>query len=231
MAAFDKEVYALVTSMDGAYTRYSDDITISFKEDSSQKIAQVIKFVEAKLVENGFKLNKKKGKINVLRPHQAQRICGVTINSGKPTISRKQRRLIRAAEHNVKSDKPSTFSEYQIKGHQSFQRYIKEYGELLSQDVILEYMRTKTILARGCKVKKGFTVLRGSRFHIAKLDDTNEELRELFNELLKQKIIDFKSKEVAKFKQNYQFKTKTQATSFLHLKSVRTGNRWIKCGK
>ncbi|MBE1286202.1 MAG: hypothetical protein GJ671_00575 [Alteromonadaceae bacterium] len=225
LSDFDKEVYALVTSLNGAYTRYSDDITISFKEDSSQKIAQVIKFVEAKLAENGFKLNKKKGKINVLRPHQAQRICGVTINSGKPTISRKQRRLIRAAEHNAKQGKPTTFTEDQIKGHESFQKYIKEHGELLAGNERIQYLKTKVISARGCKVDKNFVILKGSQFDISKFDEAKEEFQTLFNQLKQEGVIVLKQN-VARFKRNHQFKSKTLATSLLHLRNVRS-SKWV----
>lgn len=226
LAGFDKEVYALVTSLHGAYTRYSDDITISFKEDSSKKVAQVIKFVESKLAENGFKLNKKKGKINVLRPHQAQRICGVTINSGKPTISRKQRRLIRAAQHNAKQGKPTTFTEDQIKGHLSFQTYIKEHGELLSQNERIEYLKDGSISARGCKANKGYTILKGSRFDVSKIDESKQELKALFDELVNDRVIVEKDKSIAKFKRNHQFKSKTLATSLLYLRNVRPTGRW-----
>ena len=226
LSNFDKEVYALVTSLNGAYTRYSDDITISFKEDSSQKVAQVIKFVESKLAENGFKLNKKKGKINVLRPHQALRICGVTINSGKPTISRKQRRLIRAAEHNAKQGKPTAFSEDQIKGHQSFQAYIKEHGGLLSQNERIEYLKDGSISARGFKAKKSYTILKGSRFDTSKIGESKQELKALFDELVNDGVIDEKQKGIAKFKRNHQFKSKTLATSLLYMRNVRPSGRW-----
>ena len=226
LSNFDKEVYALVTSLNGAYTRYSDDITISFKEDSSQKVAQVIKFVEAKLAENGFKLNKKKGKINVLRPHQAQRICGVTINSGKPTISRKQRRLIRAAQHNAKQSKPTTFTEDQIKGHLSFQTYVKEHGELLAQNERIEYLKDGSISARGCKANKGYTILKGSRFDASKIGESKQELKALFDELVNDGVIVEKDKSIAKFKRHHQFKSKTLATSLLYMRNVRPIGRW-----
>ena len=130
---FDQEVFLVVKSMGGRYTRYSDDLTISFEEDDSDKIARVIKFVEFKLLEYGFKLNKKKGKIQVLRKHQAQRICGVTINSGRPTISRKQRRLIRAAEHNKGLGKEISFTDQQLQGHIGFQSYIQLKGARLKK--------------------------------------------------------------------------------------------------
>lgn len=120
LSKFDHEMFMVVKSMDGKYSRYSDDLTISFKTDESEKIKRVIKFTESKLAEYGFQLNKKKGKIHVLRKHQAQRICGITINSGKPTISRQHRRLIRAAKHNLKQGKEIQFSDNQLIGHDAF---------------------------------------------------------------------------------------------------------------
>jgi len=120
LSKFDHEMFMVVKSMDGKYSRYSDDLTISFKTDESEKIRKVIKFVESKLADYGFQLNKKKGKIHVLRKHQAQRICGITINSGKPTISRQHRRLIRAAKHNLKQGKEIQFSDNQLIGHDAF---------------------------------------------------------------------------------------------------------------
>ena len=227
LSNFDREVYALVTSLNGAYTRYSDDITISFKEDSSQKVSQVIKFVEGKLAENGFKLNKKKGKINVLRPHQAQRICGVTINSGKPTISRKQRRLIRAAEHNAKQGKPTTFSEDQIKGHLSFQTYVKEHGEFLTQAERIEYLKSKAISARGRKLNKGFTVLKGSKFDISRFDEAKEEFQTLFSQLKQEGVLVIMENNIARFKKNHQFRSKTLATSILHMRNVSPTGKWV----
>lgn len=132
---FDQEVQLVVNSMEGRYTRYSDDLTISFKEDDADKIARVIKFVESKLKDYGFRLNKKKGKIQVLRSHQAQRVCGVTINSGRPTISRKQRRLIRAAQHNKALGKEISFTEQQLQGHIGFQSYIQLKGVRLLKKI------------------------------------------------------------------------------------------------
>lgn len=129
---FDQEVFLVAKSMNAKYTRYSDDLTISFKEDDSQKIAQIIKFIDRKIRDYGYRVNKKKEKIQVLRKHQAQRICGVTINSGKPTISRKQRKLVRAAQHNMSMGKKISFTENQLQGHIAYQKHIQTRGGRLS---------------------------------------------------------------------------------------------------
>ena len=117
---FDVALLAYCVRRNYKYTRYADDITVSLPEDDSKAIGRVIKFVEESLQNNGFRLNKKPQKLNVLRPHQAQRVCGVTINSGKPTISRKQRRMLRSARHYQSIGRKPSLSEQQLQGHEAF---------------------------------------------------------------------------------------------------------------
>ena len=115
---FDIALYRACALAGAKYTRYADDISISLSKDESKKIGHLIKAVESELANDGFKLNK--DKIRVLRPHQAQRICGVTINSGKPTISRKQRRVLRAAKHRQLMGKETSFTPEQIAGWEAY---------------------------------------------------------------------------------------------------------------
>ena len=116
----DIELYQECNRLGAIYTRYADDITISLKEDDSAIIRYLIKIVEGLLKTEGFVLNKKKGKLQVLRPHQAQRICGVTINSGRLSISRQQRRILRAAKHRRKHGAESTLSDDQLAGWDAY---------------------------------------------------------------------------------------------------------------
>jgi hypothetical protein len=115
---FDVALYRVCALAGAKYTRYADDISISLSKDGSKKIGHLIKAVESELANDGFTLNK--DKIRVLRPHQAQRICGVTINSGKPTISRKQRRVLRAAKHRQLMGKEASFTPEQIAGWEAY---------------------------------------------------------------------------------------------------------------
>jgi retron-type reverse transcriptase len=117
---FDTKLYSLCHFYGCKYTRYADDITISLEEDKSELIRLLIAMVENELAINGFKLNKQRQKLHVLRPHQAQRICGITINSGRPTIARKQRRLLRAAEHRLTAMGESSFSQNALLGWNSY---------------------------------------------------------------------------------------------------------------
>jgi RNA-directed DNA polymerase len=117
---FDAKLSGLCRFYGCKYTRYADDITISLKEDKPELIRLLIAVVENELANNGFKLNKKRQKLHVLRPHQAQRICGITINSGKQTISRQQRRLLRAAEYNAQHGKHVTLSDNARNGWKAY---------------------------------------------------------------------------------------------------------------
>jgi RNA-directed DNA polymerase len=124
---FDQRVFGFVYSNDGSYTRYADDITISYPVDDPALIRRTIKVVEEKLRDHGFRLNKKKSKLNVLRPHQSQKICGITINDQRPTISRKQRKLLRAMKHRMENGGEVTLNKEQISGLEAYYNFVMEF--------------------------------------------------------------------------------------------------------
>ena len=120
LKTFDLQMYAACNRLQARYTRYSDDITVSLASDNPKMVRSLIKLTQILLKENGFELNLKKRKLRVLRGHQAQRICGITINSGKPTISRKQRRLLRSAEYRLASGAQSSLTQSQLAGWRAY---------------------------------------------------------------------------------------------------------------
>tara|TARA_Y100000589_G_scaffold311035_1_gene330021 strand:+ start:451 stop:1701 length:1251 start_codon:yes stop_codon:yes gene_type:complete len=124
LEGFDRKVFGFVYSNDGSYTRYADDITISYPVDNPKLIRWTIKFVEQNLLDFGFYLNKKKAKLNVLRPHQSQKICGITINDQRPTISRKDRKLLRAIQHRLKNNGEVTLNKEQISGLAAYYHFV-----------------------------------------------------------------------------------------------------------
>jgi retron-type reverse transcriptase len=90
-------------SSDIRYTRYADDITIS--SNSKAIFSPVcLKIIGDVLGRYGFELNKKK--IRRMTPSSRQEITGLVVNSGRPTVSKKVRRMIRAAVHNAERGKP-----------------------------------------------------------------------------------------------------------------------------
>ncbi|MDB2596162.1 reverse transcriptase family protein [Pseudomonadales bacterium] len=104
----------------GVYTRYADDISISYKSEDKGTVRKTIDTVDDILSKKGFRLNRKRQKLHVLRRHQAQRICGVTINSGKMTISRHKRREVRAIKHRLQVGKEASMRETQVAGWDCF---------------------------------------------------------------------------------------------------------------
>jgi len=124
----DEEIKRLAFKYKCKYTRYADDITISLRKDEQKVVGKIIYGVEAILNKHNFQLNKNPKKLHVLRGHQAQRICGVTVNQGETSVSRKQRRIIRAAKHHLQTGRDATYTEDQIKGWESHINHIMQPG-------------------------------------------------------------------------------------------------------
>ena len=121
----DKLIWYYCWSRGYKYSRYADDITISLPKDDRKEIHKTISFVNHRLRSAGFRLNRRRGKFHILRKHQAQRICGVTINSGTTTISRQKRRELRAVEHRLKNKIEATMTEKQLEGYKNYVRMIQ----------------------------------------------------------------------------------------------------------
>jgi retron-type reverse transcriptase len=105
-------------SDDVIYTRYADDITIS---SNSKAIfgKTCLKIIDSVLKRYGFQIHPEK--IRRLTPSQKQEITGLCVNSGKPTVSRKIRRLVRAMVHNMTKKQEVTEQELnRVKGLISF---------------------------------------------------------------------------------------------------------------
>lgn len=117
---FDIAAYQFANLMGARYSRYADDLTFSLTEDASVKARKIISGVRSMLAEHGFELNEKPNKLKILRGHQAQQVCGITLNSGKPTISKKQRRKVRAALHAIEKGRSSSMTIEQVKGWQAY---------------------------------------------------------------------------------------------------------------
>jgi len=126
---FDIAAYRFAKLKGVIYTRYADDLTFSLKEDDPDAVRKIVGGVRSMLDEQGFELNEKAHKLNILRAHQAQRVCGVTLNSGKPTISKKQRRKVRAARHAIENGRNASMSLAAVEGWESYINYISHSGE------------------------------------------------------------------------------------------------------
>lgn len=124
---FDIAAYRLANLMNAKYTRYADDLTFSLQTDDPVKARKIVVAVRDLLAKRGFQLNEKPNKLKILRGHQAQQVCGITLNSGKPTISKKQRRKLRAAKHAVQKGEAPDLGLNQIKGWESYIDHVHHY--------------------------------------------------------------------------------------------------------
>ena len=121
---FDVAAYQFANLMGAKYTRYADDLTFSLTENDPIKARKIVNGVRSMLAEQGFELNEKPNKLKILRGHQAQQVCGITLNSGKPTISRKQRRRVRAARHAIERGLPASMTLAAVEGWESYSNYV-----------------------------------------------------------------------------------------------------------
>ncbi len=98
----DERINKLAGKLGGQYTRYADDITLSFDEfGSKQKI--VLKVLPGILNDYGFVIQKKK-KVRIQRRHQRQTVVGLVVNK-KVNLPRWWRKKLRAMKHQGKIDK------------------------------------------------------------------------------------------------------------------------------
>jgi retron-type reverse transcriptase len=112
---------------DATYTRYADDITISVtirKNRFRSRILMSLRQTAFRAAHAaGYKVHRSPRKLHVLQQHHRQTVTGLVVNR-KVQLSRKQRRLLRAAEHRLKTGKPTTLTPAQIQGWRALQSMI-----------------------------------------------------------------------------------------------------------
>ena len=81
------------------YTRYADDLSISLDSDSQEHAQYIIAAVTDIIRRNGFKVNTAKTRIQ--RDKCRREVCGIMVDNAGIHISRRQRRKLRAAQHNL----------------------------------------------------------------------------------------------------------------------------------
>lgn len=135
----DCRISNLISHFGGIYTRYADDITISFAQyDSVQR--GLLKIICKIIKENGYQLNKKK-KIRIQRPHQRQTVTGLVVNR-KVNLLRLVRHRIRAMQHYQKLGKLQKNDENKLKGWLSLQEMIIKQSD--GYQIIPKIYQTKS---------------------------------------------------------------------------------------
>lgn len=125
------EICSIMALGDVNFTRYADDITISFNggerkvaEDLTRKVAQILDIGPYKIKEQ---------KTVIKHKSQRQLVTGVIVNGDNPRIDRRLMNNMRAALHNSRKDGRELTPE--IKGMMSFIQSINktQYNKLNSQ--------------------------------------------------------------------------------------------------
>ena len=109
----DARIERFVQERKGTYSRYADDICISFPQDYPKRVRGTVQVVGRHLKAFGYQLNTKKTRI--LRQHQQQKVTGLVVNE-RVNVPRHIRRKLRAVEHRLNSGKQATMTREQLDG-------------------------------------------------------------------------------------------------------------------
>jgi len=120
----DAQIEHWVVYRKGVYTRYADDITISFPKDYSKRIRGTIQHVRRVAKSHGYTIHTH-GKLRVVRRHQQQRVTGLVVND-RVNLTREKRRWLRAVEHRLRTTGQATLTPKQLAGWQSLQTMIEQ---------------------------------------------------------------------------------------------------------
>ena len=123
LVPFDIALDRYVKRYKGTYTRYADDITISFPKNYPRRIRGNIQKVRRLARWWGLKAHVRR-KTRILRRHQQQRVTGLVVNE-RVNLPRRQRRLLRAIAHRQKLGKEATMTPAQLAGWQAYAAMIE----------------------------------------------------------------------------------------------------------
>ncbi|MCS7046115.1 MAG: reverse transcriptase family protein [Gemmataceae bacterium] len=112
--AFDARLDRFVRRFRGTYTRYADDITISFPQNRPRKVRGTIQYVRRLAKAFGYRIHLR-GKLRILRQHQQQRVTGLVVNC-RAQLPREVRRRLRAVQHHLRVGRPATLTVAQLEG-------------------------------------------------------------------------------------------------------------------
>ncbi|NQV28281.1 MAG: RNA-directed DNA polymerase [Rhodopirellula sp.] len=109
----DARIERFVECRKGNYTRYADDISVSFPKDYPKRVRGTVQVVGRHLKAFGYQLNAKKTRI--LRQHQQQKVTGLVVND-RVNVPRNIRRKLRAVEHRLNTGQRATMTREQFNG-------------------------------------------------------------------------------------------------------------------
>jgi hypothetical protein len=110
----------------GVYSRYADDITVSFYNDYPTRNRGVVQAIRKRLKALGYEMHREKTRI--LRPHQQKRVTGLVVNAS-PNLPRAVRRRLRAVRHHLATGREATLTAAQLAGWDALESMIRVQSE------------------------------------------------------------------------------------------------------
>ncbi len=122
-APLDEALMRLARRHNGAYSRYADDITMSFDIRPGRVIRGLTQVVRRILKSYGYSMHGGE-KLKILRRNQRQQVLGLVVNE-KTALPRKTRRWLRAVRHHVSVGKAISLTQEQLDGWESLLRMVE----------------------------------------------------------------------------------------------------------
>lgn len=97
----DRRLAALAGKLGFAYTRYADDLSFSASGDAAERVGELLRRVRWIVQDEGFTPHPTKQA--VMRRGRRQTVTGLVVNDAAPSVSRTQRRRLRAALHRAQA--------------------------------------------------------------------------------------------------------------------------------
>lgn len=114
----DQRMAGLAAKLGARYTRYADDLVLSFDVDEPLRIHRAIRVAKAILAKRGYAMHHGP-KLRIRRAHQQQRVLGLVANA-RLALDRSTRRWLRAVEHHARTGRPVTLDATQLAGWRAY---------------------------------------------------------------------------------------------------------------
>lgn len=122
-APLDQALLLVARQHGGQYSRYADDITMSFDRKRGRKIRGITQVVRRVLRSFGYTMHGGR-KLKILRQNQPQKVLGLIVNE-RVALPRRTRRWLRAVRHRFDAGKPITMTEQQLLGWEALARMVE----------------------------------------------------------------------------------------------------------
>lgn len=119
----DRLVDRYVRKHRGTYTRYADDITVSFPEDWPRYVRGTLQIVRRVAATQGYRVHGRP-KLGIWRRHQRQLVTGIVVND-RPDLPRETRRWLRAVEHRLRTTGRATLAPAQLAGWKAYRAMVR----------------------------------------------------------------------------------------------------------